>query len=101
MNRKLTAGIYELPPTCKAFVRDGKIIVSLKRNTAPDCNRCRDCAHFAYGCATYGGFQHSPVCHLRPKTYRYDPYQKNGSIFYGTQPSKPACDKFQPIPPKK
>lgn len=27
----LTTGVYELPPDCKAMVRDGKVIVTPKR----------------------------------------------------------------------
>lgn len=96
MTTELHPGAYRLAPNCKAFVRDGRVIVSPKKSTAIECNRCRDCRHFAYGRATYGGWQHSAICKLRPKTYRYDTEKKNGTIFYATQANKMACDKFEP-----
>lgn len=39
---ELTAGVYPLAPDCKAFVRDGKVIVSIKKRTCVQCDRCRD-----------------------------------------------------------
>lgn len=101
MNTSLQPGAYALPPNCKAFVRNGTVIVSLKKRTAIECNRCRDCRHFAYGYATYGSHLNSPICKLRPKTYRYDSEKKNDHIFYATQPSKPACNNFTPKTDKK
>lgn len=96
MTTELSPGLYRLPPNCKAFVRDGKVIVSLKKKVVDICPRCRDCKHFGYGRATAGGWNQSPICRLRPKTIKS--YHRPDPIYYSTLASRKACDKFEQIP---
>lgn len=97
----LTPGAYTLPNNCRAFVRNGKVIVSLKCGTA-DIPRCRDCKHCVRKMSRYNQFYASPVCEMQPKTNRG---YKNPEIirqqrFYAVRPSDAACDKFEPKTPK-
>lgn len=41
----LAPGAYTLPNNCRAFVRNGKVIVSLKCGANDTTPRCRDCKH--------------------------------------------------------
>lgn len=93
----LNPGAYNLPPDCKAFVRDGKVIVSIKKRTCVQCDRCRDCKHFGFGFATAGGWDKATVCKARPKQvkyYRTERTRQEG-IYYATLATNRACEKFE------
>lgn len=94
---ELMPGAYTLPNNCRAFVRNGKVIVSLKCGTE-DIPRCRDCKHCVRGKSTYNQWTISTVCELQPKTNRG---YKNPKIikqkrYYSVRPSDAACDKYEP-----
>lgn len=48
MNSELQPGAYPLPNNCRAFVRNGKVIVCQKCNV-DDIPRCRDCRSTYWG----------------------------------------------------
>lgn len=93
----LTPGAYSLPNDCKAFVRNGKAIVSRKRN-ADDTPRCRDCKHCVRAKSKYNQYYVSPVCDLQPKTNRgyINPDINRQKRFYSIRPSDVACEKYEP-----
>lgn len=92
----LHPGAYNLAPDCKAFVRDGKVIVSIKKRTCVQCDRCRDCKHFGQGYATGGG-NYTSICKMRPKKLRYHaPGVPPAEVYYATLSFTKACDKFEP-----
>lgn len=97
LNTLLTPGAYLLPNDCRAFVRNGKVIVS-RKCSVPDIPRCRDCKYCIRAKSKYNQYYASPVCKLQPKTNRG---YKNPSItrqqrFYAVRPSDAACDKYEP-----
>lgn len=101
-NNQLQPGAYELPPNCKAFVRDGKVIVSVKKRTSVQCDRCRDCRFFGLGHATMGSYRQTTVCKTRPKDvkhYRSERARTEG-VYYATLAPNRACEKFEPNTPK-
>ncbi len=99
---ELTQGVYPLAPDCKAFVRDGKVIVSSKRKVIDTTPRCRDCRHFGMGHSKYNQRHDSPVCLARPKdngNTGYAPQIRTQQRYYSTQGCFRACNKFNPKDP--
>ena len=94
----LTPGAYTLPNDCKAFVRNGKVIVSCKCGAA-DIPRCRDCKHCIRAQKQYNQWYASPVCKMQPKANRgyNNPEIKRQQRYYAVRPSDAACDKYEPI----
>nr|DAL02874.1 MAG TPA: hypothetical protein [Caudoviricetes sp.] len=93
----LTPGAYKLPNNCKAFVRNGMVIVSRKW-IADDTPRCRDCKHCIRAKSKYNQYYASPVCDMQPKTNRgyNNPEITSQKRFYSVRPSDAACDKYEP-----
>lgn len=81
----------------KAFVRNGKVIVSLKRGAA-DIPRCRDCKHCVRAKSKYNQHYASPVCEMQPKSNRgyKNPTITEQKRFYSVRPSDAACEKYEP-----
>lgn len=100
---ELTAGVYPLAPDCKAFVRDGKVIVSQKRRVVDETPRCRNCKHFGKGHSLYNQRHDSPVCFARPKENgRMNGYAADVCAqkrYYATQGQFRACNKYTPKDP--
>lgn len=100
---ELTAGVYPLAPECKAFVRDGKVIVSQKRRVVDETPRCRNCKHFGEGHSKYNQRHNSPVCFARPKENGlmngYAPDERTQQRYYATQGQFRACNKYTPKDP--
>lgn len=93
---ELSPGVYELRNDCKAFVRDGKVIVSKKR-VFEKCDRCRDCKHCGHGRNAYNQEMHTLVCFKKPKTnksYLSKPAGKQVR-YYAVNPSAKACEMFE------
>lgn len=100
-NNQLQPGAYPLPPNCRAFVRDGKVIVSLKKKISEQCARCRSCKYFAHGFATGGG-NYTAVCKARPKKVKYHAFNvPPGEVYYATLAINKACDKYEPKNPEQ
>lgn len=100
-NNQLQPGAYPLPPNCRAFVRDGKVIVSLKKRTSVQCDRCRDCKYFGHGFATGGG-NYTAICKARPKKVKYHAFNvPRDAVYYATLAPNRACEKFEPKNPEQ
>lgn len=101
-DKELQPGSYQLPNNCKAFVRNGKVIVSLKHGVA-DIPRCRDCQHCIRAKKQYNQWYTSPVCELQPKTNRgyNNPEVKRQQRYYSVRPCDAACERFTPKTDKK
>lgn len=101
-NNELQPGAYQLPNNCKAFVRNGKVIVSLKRGAA-DIPRCRDCQHCIRAQKQYNQWCASPVCKMQPKENRgyKNPTITKQKRYYSVRPSDAACEHFTPKTDKK
>lgn len=101
-NNQLQPGAYNLPPNCKAFVRDGQVIVSVKKRTSVQCDRCRDCKYFDHGYATAGGWNKATICKARPKNIKYygSGRARTEGVYYATLAPNRACEKFEPNTPK-
>lgn len=95
---QLMPGAYTLPNNCRAFVRNGKVIVSLKSNANDTTPRCRDCKHCVRAKSKYNQYYASPVCKMQPKSNRgYSNADiKSQKRFYSVRPSDRACDKYEP-----
>lgn len=93
----LSPGVYELPNNCKAFVRGGKVIVSIK-HVVEKCDRCRDCKHFGHGRNAYNQLVHTLVCFKKPKVNKSYLSQPAGKQvrYYAVNPSAKACEMFEP-----
>lgn len=70
-NMQLQPGAYQLPNNCTAFVRAGKVIVSLKSSVSDNTTYCRDCHFFTVydservgECSEYNEMRalHDPAC---------------------------------------
>ena len=96
----LTPGVYPLSPNSTAFVRGGKVIVSLKRKVTDTLPRCRNCKHFGQGRNRYNQRHDSPVCFARPKENGlmngYPAEVRAQQRYYATQGCFRACDKYAP-----
>lgn len=95
----LTTGVYELPPDCKAMVRDGKVIVTPKKKAVDRTPRCRECKHFAQGFSKYNQRYPSPVCLMRPKENGNTGYSepvRSQRRYYSTLVCNKVCDKYEP-----
>lgn len=96
-NNQLQPGAYPLPNNCRAFVRNGKVIVSLKSTSTDNTPRCRDCAHCIMAKKQYNQYYASPVCKMQPKEnkgYR-TPAIKKQQRYYAVRPSDAACEHFK------
>ena len=91
-------GAYTLPNNCRAFVRNGKVIVSLKCGANDTIPRCRDCKHCVRAESAYNRYYVSPVCDLQPKANRgySNPDTNRQKRFYSIRPSDTACEKYEP-----
>lgn len=80
----LTTGVYALPPTCTAFVRGGKVYVSLKKQVEDSFNQ----SYEAY------------VCKAKPKTngmkngYRAEINEQQR--YYAASGHNKACSMYEP-----
>lgn len=97
--QQLSPGAYKLPPDCKAFVRDGRVIVSKKWTTKRECKRCADCIHLGKGRITYYDQPNRSVCLARKKTNgRHNCYPKEYSSrqrYFAASPNDVACELFK------
>lgn len=66
-NATLTTGVYALPPTCTAFVRGGKVYVSLKKQVEDITPRCRNCRYYQQGQHSFNQTRPAYVCKMKPK----------------------------------
>lgn len=98
----LAPGAYTLPNNCRAFVRNGKVIVTLKCGANDTIPRCRDCKHCVHAKSKYNQYYASPVCDLQPKTNRgyTKPEITAQPRFYAVRPSDAACKKYEPRNPE-
>lgn len=98
----LAPGAYSLPDNCRAFVRNGKVIVALKCSANDTSPRCRDCRHCVRAKSKYNQYYASPVCGLQPKANRG--YRKPDVLtqprFYSVRPSDAACKQYEPRTPE-
>lgn len=90
--RKLPIGVYDIPPDCRAVVREGRVAV-IRRASISDTPRCTSCCHCVKGKSSRAQLYAHPVCTLRPKTYT-SPEISN--IYYAVQRYDTACDKYTP-----
>ncbi len=94
---KLTKGIYPLANDCKASVRDGKVIVSYKRNAVAGIIRCRTCKFFGMGRSMSNQSFDSPVCLNRPKRYgNIGCCNNDEQLYYTTRTYNRACYDYLP-----
>lgn len=97
MNSELQPGAYPLPNNCRAFVRNGKVIVYHKCGV-DNIPRCRDCRFNILGKSRYNQRYPSPVCEKQPKTNKgYANHEvKQQQRFYSVRPCDAACELFAP-----
>lgn len=99
-NPILTTGIYNLPPTCRAFVRGGKVYVSLKKQVEDSIPRCRSCRHYQQGQHSFNQSRPAYVCKAKPKTngmkngYRAEVNKQQR--YYAATGHHKACSKYGP-----
>lgn len=94
---KLFVGEYKLDTDCRAYVRNGKVIVC-KKKPSDDTPRCRDCKHCVMGRSKYNQRYEHPVCKLQPKKNKG---YSNHAItrqqrFYAVRESDAKCSKYEP-----
>ncbi len=96
----LTTGVYALPPTCTAFVRGGKVYVSLKKQVEDSTPRCRNCRHYKQGQHSFNQYRPAYVCKAKPKTngmkngYRTEINEQKR--YYAATGHHKACSKYEP-----
>lgn len=99
-NTTLTKGVYDLPPTCRAFVRGGKVYVSLKIQVEDSTPRCRNCLHFQKGRHSFNQSREAYVCMAKPKTNGmrngYPPDINAQKRYFAATGHHKACDKYAP-----
>lgn len=95
--KKLTAGVYDIPDDCRAVVRAGQVAI-IARSTQPETPRCVTCKHCIYGRSSYAQRYEHKVCELKPKTNKgyVKPELLGQPRYYAVQSYDTACDKYEP-----